>query len=164
MKISERCKKQIEDIERIANEFKVKGKCEPYDVVLWNRDLESISELYIAYKLLEAENNELNEIMTGLHKECRSLHNTINILRADNSNQSHEIHKLKTENERLKENFNEHLNALEAENHDLKDKLFTKDEEIRKLYEKVGELHTIKKSFEVLRALYLGDYENDEPF
>lgn len=45
-----------------------------------------------------------------------------------------------------------------------KDKLFTKDEEIKKLYEKVGELHTIKKSFEVLRALYLGDYENDEPF
>lgn len=160
MKISERCKKQIEDIERIANELKVTGEREPYDVVLWNSDLESISELYIAYKLLEAENNELNEIMTGLHKECRSLHNTINILRADNSNQSHEMHKLKTDFEESEDR----CATLEAENHDLKDKLFTKDEEIRKLYEKVGELHTIKKSFEVLRALYLGDYEDEEPF
>lgn len=88
---------------------------------------------------LEAENHDLKkqiedkeQVIDGLNKECRSLHNTINILRADNSRQSHEIRKLKTENERLRE--------------------------------KVGELHTIKKSFEVLRALYLGDYEDDEPF
>lgn len=200
MKISERCEKQIEDIEKLANECKIKGDHEPYKIVFWDRDFESISELYIAYKLLidannelqkayiadfeesedrcatlEAENEKLKEQVKGLHKECRNLHNTINILRADNSNQSHELHKLKTD-------FREHLNALEAENEDLKDKLdivsenlnnhiielkdklYKADEENKKLKEKVGELHTIKKSFEVLRALYLGDYENDEPF
>lgn len=82
----------------------------------------------------------------------------------------------------MKENFTEHLNALEAENHDLKKqiedvkkqtydmyshklvKLHFLEAENQKLKDQVTQLHTIKKSFEVLRALYLGDYENDEPF
>lgn len=170
MKISERCKKQIEDIEKLANEFKVLGESEPHKVVMWDRDFESITELYLAYKstidqleditklynkandyiddfeksedrcaTLETENEDLKDALEkstetshGLYEENRRLHNTINILRADNSNQSHEIHKLKEEN--------------------------------KKLCEKFSELRTIKKSFEVLRALYLGDYENDEPF
>lgn len=112
-------KKQIEDVKK-----------QTYDMY---------SHKLVKLQFLESENHDLKDslenkeqVIDGLNKECRSLHNTINILRADNSNQSHEIHKLKTENERLRE--------------------------------KVDELHTIKKSFEVLRALYLGDYEDDEPF
>lgn len=97
MKISEKCKIDIENLIEARNTLKTSGAVEPYSFVMWGRDFASILELYTAYKLLVDEND-----------------------------------KLKTENERLRE--------------------------------KVGELHTIKKSFEVLRALYLGDYENDEPF
>jgi septal ring factor EnvC (AmiA/AmiB activator) len=139
MKISERCRKQIEDLERIANEFKVLGEKEPHSVVMWDKDFESISELYLAYKSLDEENEKLKDALEkstettyGLHEENRRLHNTINILRADKSNQSHEIHILEEEN--------------------------------KTLCEKALELHTIKRSFEVLRTLYLGDYEDDEPF
>lgn len=150
MKISKRCKKQIEDIERIANKFKMTNKFEPYQVVMWNRDFESISELYLAYKSLDEENETLKADFEESEDRCATLE-------AENN-------KFRNTIKNMNENFREHLNALEAENHDLKDKLFTKDEEIRKLYKKVGELRTIKKSFEVLRALYLGDYEDDEPF
>lgn len=239
MKISERCKKQIEDMEKLANELKMTNKFEPYQVVAWDRDFESISELYLAYKdtisekiALQADFEESEDRCATLEAENNSLRNTIknmkenftehlNALEAENHNlkkqiedvkkqtydmYSHKLVKLQfleAENQILKEQvidgLNKECNKLETENeklkHDIeelkccnnnqgrtidmlretndsqfnqikayKDKLFTKDEEIRKLYEKVGELHTIKKSFEVLRALYLGDYENDEPF
>lgn len=111
MKISERCKKQIEDMERLANELKITDKFEPYQVVAWDRDFESISELYIAYKFLDEENETLTADFEQSEDRCAT---------------------------------------LEAENKRLKDQ--------------VTQLRTIKKSFDVLRALYLGDYENDEPF
>lgn len=122
---------------------------------------------------LEAENEKLKEQVKGLHKECRC--DTLVTLEAENNRFRNTI-------KNMNENFREHLNNLEAENHDLKDKLdivsenlnnhiielkdklYKADEENKKLKEKVGELHTIKKSFDVLRCLYLGDYENDEPF
>lgn len=113
---------------------------------------------------LEAENHDLKDslenkeqVIERLNKECRDLHNTINIFKAANSNQSHEIHELKKQIEDVKKQTYDmyshklvKLHFLEAEN--------------EKLKEKVAQLHTIKKSFEVLRALYLGDYEDDEPF
>ena len=136
MKISERCKKQIEDIERIANKLKITGKFGPYKVVLWARDFESISELYLAYKSLDEENETLRADFEESEDRCATLETENNRFRNTIKN--------------MKENFTEHLNALEAENERLKDQ--------------VVQLHTIKKSFEVLRALYLGDYENDEPF
>lgn len=190
MEISERCKKRLDDLDNMIDIMKKQGITEPYIVVVWDTDIESIIELDLSYQdnitenhnlkkqiedvkrqtydmyshklaklqFLEAENNSLRntiknmkenftehlnaleaenhnlkeQVIDGLNKERRSLHNTINILRADNSNQSHDIHKLEAENKRLKD--------------------------------QVAQLRTIKKSFEVLRALYLGDYENDEPF
>ena len=162
MKISEKCKHDVENLIKVRDKLRNDGFSSPYNVVMWGRDFESISELYLAYKdaisekiaiqadfeesedrcaTLEAENKELKEqVIDGLNKERRSLHNTVNILRQENNE--------------LKEQI-EHF-YVEAENKELKD-------EIKKLCEKLSELHTIKKSFEVLRALYLGDYE-DEPF
>jgi DNA repair exonuclease SbcCD ATPase subunit len=146
MKISERCKKQIEDIERLANEFKVLGEKEPHSVVMWDRDFEAITELYTAYK------STINQL-----EDITKLYNKANDYIDDFEKSEDRCATLEAENNRFRntiknmnENFREHLNALEAENHKLKDK--------------VSELHTIKKSFEVLRALYLGDYEDDEPF
>lgn len=195
MKISERCKKQIEDMERLANELKMTGKFEPYQVVAWDRDFESISELYIAYK---STIDQLEDI-TKLYHEANDYIDDFEESEDRCATLEAENNSLRNTIKNMKENFTEHLNALEAENEKLKhkieelkccngnqgrticmlreandsqfnqikaykDKLFTKEEEIRKLYEKVAQLHTIKKSFEVLRALYLGDYENDEPF
>lgn len=200
MKISERCKKQIECIERIANKLKVSGECAPYNVVLWDRDFESISELYLAYN---STIDQLEDITELYHKandyiaDFEESEDRCAILEAENNSFRNTI-------KNMNENFTEHLNALEAENHDLKkqiedvkkqtydmyshklvklqfleaenqilkeqvidglnkecNKLETENE---KLKDQVTQLHTIKKSFEVLRALYLGDYENDEPF
>ena len=98
MKISERCKKQIENIEKLANEYKVLGEREPHNVVMWDRDFESIIELYLAYKdaisekiaiksdfeesedrcaALEAENNELKEQIKSLKEENRKLYEKV---------------------------------------------------------------------------------------
>ncbi|MBP3630734.1 MAG: hypothetical protein J6J23_04510 [Clostridia bacterium] len=116
MKISERCKKQIEQINQAGLKLKESEYEEPYDFVMWNSDFESIMELYLSYE------------------------DTIKQL-----NQTEHLNALEAENAELKE-----------ENEKLKDLLDTKNDQ-------VSQLHTIKKSFEVLRALYLGDYE-DEPF
>lgn len=146
MKISERCKKQIEDIERIANKMKTQCRTEPYNVVMWDKDFESISELYLSY------NSTINQL-----EDITKLYHEANDYIADFEESEDRCATLEAENNRFRntiknmnENFRGHLNDLEAENERLK--------------EQVAQLHTIKKSFEVLRALYLGDYENDEPF
>ena len=105
MKISERCKKQIEDIERIANEFKVTGKREPYDVVLWNSDLESISELYLAYKSLEVENEKLKHDVKKLQWHNDNQFKLINTLKDCNDKQYNQI-------ERQREKYKEQCNQL----------------------------------------------------
>lgn len=190
MEISERCKKRLDDLDNMINKMKIQGRTEPYNVVVWDIDVESIIELDLSYQDTIAENHDLKKQIENVKRQTYDMYS--HKLEAENNSLRNTI-------KNMKENFTEHLNALEAENHNLKhdieelkccngnqsrtigmlreandsqfnqikaykDKLFTKDEEIRKLYEKVDELHTIKKSFEVLRALYLGDYENDEPF
>ena len=50
MKISERCKKQIEQINQAGLKLKESEYEEPYDFVMWNSDFESIMELYLSYE------------------------------------------------------------------------------------------------------------------
>lgn len=156
MKISERCKKQIEDLEKLANEFKVLGESEPHQVVMWDRDFESITELYITYKLLVDENNDL-------HKNIRDLRCNISHLRQCNGEQYRMIQELKKQLTDITLLYHEVQDYI-ADFEESEDRCATLEAENKNLKEKVAELHTIKKSFEVLRALYLGDYENDEPF
>ena len=102
-------------------------------------------------------------LLTKLYEDYQQLVRRIDKTEADNDRYIDTI-------KNMKENFTQHLNALEAENEELKKQIedykywiTVKTEDMCKLKDKVSELHTIKKSFEVLRALYLGDYE-DEPF
>lgn len=125
--------KELLIIDEILNKYR-----SDVDTTVTGFELDYLTKLYADYRAqvtqndkLEAENENLKKQVESLRKTVGSYCNHINILRADNSNQSYDMHKLKEENKKLKE--------------------------------KVDELHTIKKSFEVLRALYLGDYE-DEPF
>lgn len=181
MKISERCKKQIEDIERLANECKITGDHEPYKIVFWDRDFESIIELYTAYKLLMMTNNEFKEQTQDLTEQLNDLQKAYEANKKRLDDVTEENKNLKDTIKNMNENFREHLNALEAENEKLKKQIESykyaanvqsktiksRDEQIERQREKYkdqcNQLHTIKKSFEVLRALYLGDYE-DEPF
>lgn len=153
-KITERCEKNINNLINEGNKFLMDDNTSgPYNFVLWEYDWSSIHELYLAYKSLDEENEKLKKQLTDITLLYQEAHDYI----ADFEESEDRCATLEAENNRFRntiknmnENFREHLNALEAENHKLKDK--------------VSELHTIKKSFEVLRALYLGDYENDEPF
>lgn len=136
MKISEKCRKDIEDLIEVRNKLRNDGFSPPYEVVMWNIDFDNISELYLAYKDSISEKIAIQADFEESEDRCATLE-------AEN------------------ENFREHLNALEAENKKLRAQI---NRQYEKYNDKINELHTIKKSFEVLRALYLGDYENDEPF
>lgn len=156
MKISERCKKQIEDIEKRANEFKITGDHAPYNIVFWDRDFESITELYLAYK-------DFEDRCATLEDENENLHSNINHLRQCNGNQYKQIQELKKQLTDITELYHE-VNDYVADFEESEDRCATLETENNKLKEKLQELHTIKKSFEVLRALYLGDYEDELPF
>lgn len=157
MKISEKCRIDIEGLIEARNKFKMNKCNEPYSMTMWGRDFASILELYTAYKLLVDENNEMKERLEDKEKQIRELKKQLTGIITVSENLDNRIIELKDKLEIVRENLNNHIIEL-------KDKLYKADEENTKLKEKVSELHTIKKSFEVLRALYLGDYENDEPF
>ena len=105
------------------------------------------------WDFLEAENkklkNQLKEIKVlkeSFEAENKELKNVID-------KQTVTIHEVDEENKDL----NDVINYLRNENSNLYDRIL-------ELKDNSKQLHTIKKSFEVLRALYLGDYEDDEPF